>query len=297
MRWPNVVIVILVQATFYYSHLLPLLAENGLERQFSDLHVALFILCSALITGSGNVINDIFDVATDEINKPEKMIIGRLISEKEAINLYVILTLAGTVLAIYLAWYVGRLDWLWIYFVSIFLLWYYSKRLKGIVLLGNLTISVFCIGIFVVILLLEYNGLRTVAVDAPEAYANFQQIIYGFSALAFLITFSREIVKDAEDVVGDLETGWMTFPSMFGLKKTSILIRSMLFLFLVMIGFWLYIRPITWIDLTICLLGFVVPLLMMFFVLRIHDQQDIYKKISLHLKLMMLIAVIYLQVL
>ena len=294
MRWPNVIIVALVQLTFYYAHLTPLMETLSIPRQFSDFHVALFIICSCLITGAGNVINDIFDIATDEINKPEKMIIGRLVSEKFAVLLYAGLTLLSGIIALYLAYYVDRLDWFWIYVLVVFLLWFYSKTLKGVVIIGNLTISLFCVGVFAIILLLESSGLMAAMNASPEGYQNFLEIVYGFSALAFLITFTREIVKDAEDVEGDLETGWQTLPSIMGLKFTSVVIRSLIGIFLLMIGFWLYIRPSTWMDITICVAGFILPLIMMSVVLRDYMSQQIYKKISLHLKLMMLVAIIYL---
>lgn len=294
MRWPNVIIVALVQLTFYYAHLTPLMENLGIARQFTDFHVALFVICSCLITGAGNVINDIFDIATDEINKPEKMIIGRLVSEKFAVLLYAGLTLTSGLVALYLAYYVDRLDWFWIFVVVVFLLWFYSKTLKGVVIIGNLTISLFCVGVFAIILLLESNGLQSVQDLSPQGYQNFMQIVYGFSALAFLITFTREIVKDAEDVEGDLETGWQTLPSVMGLKFTSIVIKGLIGIFLFMIGFWLYLRPTTWVDVAISLLGFIVPLIMMSVALRDYMNQQIYKKISLHLKLMMLVAIIYL---
>ncbi|MDX1683723.1 MAG: geranylgeranylglycerol-phosphate geranylgeranyltransferase [Saprospiraceae bacterium] len=293
-RWPNVIIVALVQLTFYYRHLVPTLEANQLERAFDDLHVGLFVLCSMLITAAGNVINDIFDVQTDEINKPEKMIINRLISEKWAMITYVIQIGLGAAIAVYLAAHIDRLEWFWIYFVAVALLWVYSKWLKGVVFIGNLTISLLCVGVFLVIILLEYNALQTLSQINPEAYHRFILIVSGFSVLALMITWTREIAKDAEDHDGDLETGWRTIPTTFGLKTTATILRILMTVFVGLLLYWLIVyfsRPIDWI---LVVPGLILPLCLMIVVLRNYDEQVIYKKISLHLKLMMLLAIIYL---
>lgn len=293
-RWPNVVIVALVQLTFYYRHLAPALESHGISRYFDDLHVGLFILCSCLITAAGNVINDIFDIPTDEINKPDKMVIGRYVSEMGAITIYAVQILLGAIIATYLAAYIDKLEWVWIYFAAVGLLWVYSKWLKGVVGIGNLTISILCVGVFMVIVLLEYSGLKQLAEVAPPAYDRFTTIVGGFSVLALMITWIREIAKDAEDYEGDLETGWSTISTTYGLKTASNVLRILLSLFLVLLFVWLlqfYSRPVDWI---IVIPGMVVPVALMIVVLRHYDEQTIYKKISLHLKLMMLLAVIYL---
>lgn len=294
IRWPNVVIVALVQLTFYYQHLVPLLKKYDLPRYFDDLHVGLFILCSAIITGAGNVINDIFDIPTDMINKPHKMAIGKHISEKGAIILYSVLVLIGGVIAFYLANYVDRLEWLWIYVAAVALLWVYSKWLKGVPMVGNLSISILCIGVFQVIVLLEYNGLHALNTLGAQDYHDFVTIVGGFSVLALMITWIREIAKDAEDFEGDMETGWKTLPTTIGLKHTASILRVLMLIFLALLSYWLinvYSRPLDWI---IVITGLALPLGLMIVVLRHYTEQAIYKKISLHLKLMMLISVLYL---
>lgn len=293
-RWPNVIIVALVQLTFYYRHLVPLLEANQIPRYFDDLHVGLFVLCSGLITAAGNVINDIYDIPTDEINKPDKMVIGKLISEKGAIFLYGIFVLLGGLIAMYLALYIQKPTWIILYFIAVFLLWGYSKWLKGVVGIGNLTISILCVGVFLVIILLEIQGLNALQVTSRAAYDQFFTIVKGFSILALMITWIREIAKDAEDYEGDLETGWKTIPTQFGLQPTSIVLRVLMAIFLALLVYWLveiYHRPI---DLILVFSGLILPVILMFLVLRHYEEQVIYKKISLHLKLMMLLSVLYL---
>jgi 4-hydroxybenzoate polyprenyltransferase len=294
MRWPNLVIVALVQVTFYFRHLVPLLSENGIERNFDNWHVALFILTSILVTGAGNVINDIVDVVTDEINKPDKMIIGRSMSEEGAINLYGILTLSGAILAAYLTWYNGGAIWFLLYPLIVVILWVYSKFLKGIPFIGNLTISLLCVAVFIIILLLELNGIGELRSVSLLDYERLIKVVGGFGFLAMLITINREIVKDSEDVEGDSEAGYTTLPTEIGLKATSYIIRFLMLIFVLAVFYWLFAVYGRTVDWLICLPGFILPVLLMILVLNKYDESEIYTKVSRTLKLLMLVAIIYL---
>ena len=79
------------------------LPQTGAFLALESWQVMLLLLSTALITASGNVINDIYDVATDRLNKPDKLIVGLKITEKKAFILYTVLTsialLSGFILA------------------------------------------------------------------------------------------------------------------------------------------------------------------------------------------------------
>ena len=67
----------------------------------------LLIFATCSIGAAGNVVNDIFDETTDRINKPEKMIVWRLISERSAYRFYVVLNVIGVGAGFYLANSIG----------------------------------------------------------------------------------------------------------------------------------------------------------------------------------------------
>ena len=52
----------------------------------------LLIFSTICVAAGGNVINDIYDVEIDKINKPKKVLVGKSISEKAGFNYYIILT-------------------------------------------------------------------------------------------------------------------------------------------------------------------------------------------------------------
>ncbi len=91
---------------------------------------------------------------------------------------------------------------------SILILFVYSKFLKQIPLIGNITVA------FLTGLVFIFGG---VVVENPIA-----AIVP--AVFAFLINLIREIVKDMEDVEGDNKVGVITFPIKFGIQKSKIII-------------------------------------------------------------------------
>ena len=51
----------------------------GIETALDGLGISLLIIATICIAAAGNIINDINDVETDFINKPEKGIVGKSI--------------------------------------------------------------------------------------------------------------------------------------------------------------------------------------------------------------------------
>lgn len=152
---------------------------------------------------SGNIINDINDLEADKINKPFRPLPSEKITIKQAYGLYV----SGVFLSIILSFFLNQFA-LTIVLFSILILFIYSKFLKQIPLIGNITVA------FLTGLVFIFGG---VVVNNPVA-----AIIPAI--FAFLINLIREIVKDIEDVDGDNKAGLKTFPIKFGYQKSKILI-------------------------------------------------------------------------
>ena len=187
---------------------------------FVTVLVAAFICCSGKIPwfsvlfasftavftlAAGNIINDIFDIEIDKINRPNRPLPSGKLSYKETIALYFIFLL----LSLILSWYINLPAFI-IVFATTLLLFLYSKYLKRIPLVGNLVVA------FLTGLVFIYGGI---AVANPVA-----AIIPAL--FAFLINLIREVVKDMQDVEGDKKSGVNTFPIRYGFQKSRILILA-----------------------------------------------------------------------
>jgi geranylgeranylglycerol-phosphate geranylgeranyltransferase len=167
------------------------------------LNVFLAAISASFVLAAGNIINDIYDIEIDKTNKPLRQLPSGKITIREGYILYIIFT----VVSIFISSLINEKALL-IVLVSIFLLFLYSKYLKQIPLTGNVTIA------FLTGLVFIFGG---VVVENPAA-----AIVPAI--FAFLINLIREIVKDMEDVEGDVKAGVVTFPVKFGFQKSKILI-------------------------------------------------------------------------
>jgi len=246
----------------------------------------LIILTCCLTAAGGYIINDLFDVETDHINRPNKRILKRDISHKAAIVYYIILTALGQICGYYAGLGIG----LFASAIAV-LLYFYSSDLKAMGLPGNSLIA-FMSGSVIYI---ASRGIH----EIHSAY------FAEYALLAFLLTMARELVKDAEDIEGDKEQGCETFPILYGTRKTNILsnvILALIVIFLVTAAYLLSIEPFFNVKSTIEIHHFVYPAFLvlalvpmilksMWMIGKANNKRD-YKKISKWLKLTMLVGLI-----
>ena len=246
----------------------------------------LIILTCCLTAAGGYIINDLFDVETDHINRPNKRILKRDISHKAAIVYYIILTALGQICGYYAGIGIG----LFASAIAV-LLYFYSSDLKAMGLPGNSLIA-FMSGSVIYI---ASRGIH----EIHSAY------FAEYAFLAFLLTMARELVKDAEDIEGDKEQGCETFPILYGTRKTNILsnvILALIVIFLVTAAYLLSIEPFFNVKSTIEIHRFVYPAFLvlalvpmilksMWMIGKANNKRD-YKKISKWLKLTMLVGLI-----
>ena len=108
----------------------------------NTFHFLLLVISTLCIASAGYIINDIYDVETDFINKPEQMIIGKSISEKTAYNLFIILNVMGVGIGFYLSYAIGKSELFALFVIISALLYVYASYLKQTFLIGNMVISV-----------------------------------------------------------------------------------------------------------------------------------------------------------
>jgi geranylgeranylglycerol-phosphate geranylgeranyltransferase len=168
--------------------------------------LALAALSTALVTGGGNVLNDVLDREGDQTNHPDRPLVTGAISVATGKALAAGLFVGGVVVAVPVILaepLVGAL-----LAVAIGALLAYELRGKARGLVGNLTVA------FLTGLVFLYGGA---AAGRPE-------ILLPFAAMAFFATLSREVIKDMEDVAGD--TSRVTLPQRYGLGTASGVARA-----------------------------------------------------------------------
>lgn len=156
-------------------------------------------LSASLVAGGGNVLNDIFDLEIDSINRPSRPLPSGEVKLRGAKILAYLLFLLGLGLSPLLG-IVGLL----LALLSSLLLLLYPLWWKRRGLVGNFVVSL--LGGFAFL----YGGI---AVGRPgEALIP--------ALFAFLYHLGREVVKDIEDRKGDRAGKKMTYPLRYGLNAS-----------------------------------------------------------------------------
>ncbi|HRO38907.1 MAG: geranylgeranylglycerol-phosphate geranylgeranyltransferase [Flavobacteriales bacterium] len=203
---------------------------NTFVHGFSTLLFTLLVLSTLLIAAGGNMINDYFDTRIDRVNKPDAVIVGRSLKRRTAMFGHWVLTAAGILLGILVAWRSGQWRLAVIPLLVAGALWSYSTRLKRTFLLGNGLVAVLValvpltVGLYEIPALQQLYGLKATGTaingEAVEIVFGFHGLwgwIWGFTGFAFLTTLVREMQKDMADIKGDEADGCRTVPIVMGI--------------------------------------------------------------------------------
>lgn len=242
-RPPNLAIIILTQYLIRYCLLNPFYTSSGISFSISAFNFALLVLATLLIAAGGYIINDILDVESDKINKPDKMWIGKLMTKKRACLLYFTLTIIGVIIGFYLSFYIGYIMFGLIFVAIALLLYFYSTTYQKIAILGNIAISFLSAMVILIVWLYEFFALRSQPVLFAEVMPDLKYIsslVQSYAVFAFLTSILREIVKDIEDREGDMKAGYKTLPVVSGVGKTKIFVIVLTVITMAALGFGQY---------------------------------------------------------
>ncbi len=204
----------------------------------SDFGYALLIIANLSLAAAGYIINDIYDVTTDRINKPKKLYIGNGISEKTAFNWFIGFNVIGVGIGFYLANVIGLPAFSALFIFSSALLYIYSSYLKNVPLAGNIAVSFLVAG--VAALPGIFDLLPAINAVNREQQAMYFSILLDYSFFGFFINLLREMVKDQEDQQGDYNSGGNTLPLILGTARTNKVIFAIGLIPLVAIVYYVY---------------------------------------------------------
>lgn len=215
IRWKNLLMIVLIQLLIKYA----LLEPFGVQTSLDTLGITLLIIATVCIASAGNIINDIYDVETDFINKPEKLIVSKSISEKTAYNLFIIFNVVGVGVGFYLSNLVDRSAFFSLFVIVSVLLYVYASYLKQTLLIGNIIVSALVALTLIIVGVFEL--LPSITSLNQQTQLTFFKIIFDYALFAFAINLLREIAKDIEDINGDHKTGMNTLPIAIGTERAS----------------------------------------------------------------------------
>lgn len=273
--------------------------------QFGELMpwwiLTLLIVSVVGIAAGGYVINDYFDVKIDRINRPDNLVVTRIISRDAAMNLFYGLTAIGVIAGTVVAWWAHSWTLLFTYIVIPGLLWFYSASYKRMFLVGNLVVAFASAIVPLLVAIANADYLHHLYQNAL-AYSPIVGELYvwtgGFAIFAFLLTWVREIVKDIEDIEGDREMECRTLPIVWGDKVAKIIATILLVVIAILIVYMLFaVLPFSheWKSLPTryVVFGLIVPILCSIVLLWAANNRTEYHRVQTIIKFAMFMGMLF----
>ena len=201
VRGYNILLIVIAQ---YLASLFIFSPEKSIRLVLLDLHLYFIVLATMCVIASGYIINNFYDSDSDKINKPIKSKIDAIVSQKIKLRIYFLLNFLGFCFGFLVSWRAALF-----FSVYIFLIWFYSHKLKKYPLSGLLSAAILAILPFFAIFVY---------------FKNFSEIIFTHAAFLFFILLIRELIKDLERIKGDFVLNYQTIAVKYGEYFTKILI-------------------------------------------------------------------------
>lgn len=171
---------------------------NKLNFNYDLIHT---IVVVAGFTAISNLINDIFDIKTDKINRPEKPLPSKKILPTTTFFITIIILIISLFALIHLN--INSIQF--VFFIILPIIITYTPIFKSIPFLGNLLIGL---------------SLGSVFLFTEISLTGQIKFLLTPALLALHLTVLRELMKDIEDHEGDCSTGIITFPVCFGIQHS-----------------------------------------------------------------------------
>lgn len=210
VRGYNILIIVIAQ---YLTSIYILAPELPVREVLFDVNLLMLVLASSTAIAGGYIINSFYDSEKDLINRPRKTMLDRLVSQRTKLSTYFVLNFLSVVFASYVSF-----KSVVFFSIYIFMLWFYSHKLKKYPFIGNMVAAVLAVVPFFAIFV---------------HYANFDIVIFVHATFLFLLISMRELVKDLENLKGDITHGYNTIPVVYGEKTSKLMLTALSLLTLV----------------------------------------------------------------
>jgi 4-hydroxybenzoate polyprenyltransferase len=198
VRLYNVALVALAQLLAVIFIIAP---NRSVSNTLTDYKLWFIILASAATIAGGYIINNFYDREKDLINRPQKTLLENQVKRSTLWSVYFTLNGIAFLLGMIVSWRAGLF-----YAVYITAMWFYSHKLKKILYVGNLMAAALAVTPFFVLFMY---------------YKNFYLVILVHGLFLFLIIGMRELIKDLENLRGDLAQNYNTVPVVLGEQMTK----------------------------------------------------------------------------
>jgi 4-hydroxybenzoate polyprenyltransferase len=255
VRGYNIPIIALAQ---YLSAIFILASEKRALNVILDINLFLIVILSSLTIASGYIINNFYDSKKDLINRPNKSKLDRLVSQKTKLQVYFTINFIVFILAFLVSFRA-------VLFFStyIFLIWFYSHKLKKMVFIGNLTAAFLAVLPFFAILLY---------------YKNLYPQIFAHATFLFLLLLIREMIKDLENIKGDIANNYQTIPVIYGENLSKKIITILTTSTIIPIYFLVEIFEVRYMDIYF----YVSMIILIFFVQKLWKSETKSDYLKLH---------------
>lgn len=213
VRGYNIMMICIAQ----YLTAIFILSRQPLRQVLLDPLLFAIVLAGALAVAGGYIINAFYDQEKDLINKPTRTLMERMVGQHTKLSLYFILNFLSVIVASYVSFRAVLF-----FSIYIFMMWFYSHRIKKIVLVGNIVSGILSIIPFFAIFVY---------------YHNFQKIIFVHAAFLYYLLLAKDFVKDLQNIKGDFALGYHTIATDYGERSSKQLITVLIGLTLVCIYF------------------------------------------------------------
>ena len=201
VRGFNLAMIVVAQ---YVTAIFIMAPNQSLSEVLLDRTLFALILASVAAIASGYIINNFYDSEKDSINRPHQVSVEKMVSQNTKLILYFILNISVIIAASYVSFRAVLF-----FSLYIFAIWFYSHKIKKRPVVGNLTSAILTITPFFAIFLY---------------YKNFSSLIFVFGFYLFLVLSMRELIKDLQNLKGDLLQNYKTIPVVYGEKYAKLMI-------------------------------------------------------------------------
>ena len=291
VRLPNLFFMALTQVLFQFCIYNTLYKGNIPPEDL--VRFILLVLASLLIAAAGYIINDYFDINIDEVNKPDKMVVDKVINRRWAIAWHFMLSASGIILTVLAVPFLQKWYLIVANVLCVALLWLYSTNFKKNLLTGNIVISLLTAWTILIIFFSK--------VDLADAFGagdtnqtKFFRLTILYAGFAFIVSLIREAIKDMEDMPGDSKYGCRTMPIVWGVNATKVYAAVWLVVLIaVLIILQVYVLQFKWwLAVAYSVPAIIFPLMLILFKLRKSVSTQDFHKLSTMMKLVMLTGIL-----